>query len=72
MKAADVSPVQFAHWSFERDRGVGLYERRTKFGDLPCDEADDYLDEAHFYLRKSPREWPLDILDRLDDGGDWK
>jgi hypothetical protein len=62
----EVTVEQFAHWSFERDRQVGLYPNTKKFNKLPADERQSYMDEAKFYIDSVPRDnWPEDILERL-------
>ena len=60
-----ITREQFALWSFERDRSVGLYSRAQTWQNLPKDEKDDYLEEADYYMKLSRCDWPEDILERL-------
>lgn len=60
-----VTKEQFAIWSFERDKEVGLYPKDLPFECLPKDEQEAYVSEAEFYLGKPQAEWPDDILQRL-------
>lgn len=59
---------EFALWSFERDRTVGLHKRSTKWEDLDKEEQDLYLEEADYYIKEGPDSgigWPCHILDRM-------
>jgi len=66
MKQGEVSKEQFAKWSFERDRSVGLFDEDDEWNTLDAEEREEYLDEAEYYLTKHPKDdWPEDILERL-------
>lgn len=66
MKASEVTRLQFAQWSFERDRLLNMYPRRMPWTELPEDEKVVYLEEADYYLKGVVADWPVDILKRLD------
>jgi hypothetical protein len=66
MKAKDVTAIQFAKWSFKRDKAVGLYPKLYTWEHLPKDEQKLYMEEAGVYLSMPSKDWPLDILERLD------
>lgn len=70
------SRMQFAQWSFERDRAVGCFAPAPQIRTFSClsdEERQVYLEEADFYLAKPADawldEWPEDILERLTAPG---
>jgi hypothetical protein len=64
-KAETMTREKFALWSFERDRGVGLYERSVRFENIHAEDKEAYLSEADHYLKLPYHEWPIDIVERL-------
>lgn len=63
-----ISKKQFAVWSFERDRSVGLYPDTIQFNDLDAEEKKTYLEEAIWYIKKVDKDhWPDDIKEKLKE-----
>lgn len=67
MRREEVTALVFAKWSLERDVSVGLWSKRMTWEKLPEAEKQLYLEEADLYLALNPEEWPIDILERLED-----
>lgn len=67
------SRMQFAQWSFERDRAAGCFADAPQVKTFFClsdEERQAYMEEADFYFAKPMDEWPEDILERLTAAGD--
>ena len=62
MKKHEVSKEQFAKWSFERDRSVGLFGEDEEWSTLDAEERKDYIKEAGHYMVKQDGQfrynWP--------------
>lgn len=65
-----ITREEFALWTFERDRSVGLYKKSAKWETLDKEDQDLYLEEADYYIKLGPHGgigWPNHILDRMND-----
>lgn len=61
--SGSIKPIQFAKWSFERDRSRGLYDPTMTWDGIDEDDRNEYLWEAEHYIKNvHPTEWPEEIL----------
>ena len=67
MRAEDVTREQFARWSLEFDVATGGQTYGLTWEALSPRDRGIYLEEADMYLAGGPENWPLDVLERLED-----
>ena len=66
MKQEDVTPEQFARWSFEIDQANVRYATGLTFDQLAPSTREAYLAEGKYYVEKHPKnDWPLDIYVKM-------